>query len=325
MNVKSVLQFIRNFLFAIVNREFLIFVFFLALSGVFWLIMALNETYESEVQMPLRLVNIPRDVVITTEMEDTIIVSVRDKGYALATYLYSDRLHPINVNFNSYANRNTGVGHVPLSDIQRAVYQQLFNSSKIAAVKTDKVDFTFNYGVSKKLPIKIVGKVVPSRSYYLARTKFEPQTVTVYASKEMLDSMHYVATDWVNIVNFDDTITHILSIKPVRGVKVVPNSVRATFYPDILTEEAVEVPITAVNMPPGKVLRTFPSKIKVRFTVGASRVRSIHPDQFMVIADYRDLAARPSDKCSLMLHIQPRGIKNARLEFSQVDYLIEQQ
>lgn len=312
-------------MFAIVNREFLIFVFFLALSGVFWLLLALNETYESELQIPLRLVNIPKNVVITTEMEDTVTLSVRDKGYTLATYLYSDRLHPVNVNFNSYANRNTGVGHVPLTDIQRAVYQQLFNSSKIISVKTDKVDFTFNYGISKKLPIKIVGNIVPSKSYYLARTQLEPQTVTVYASKETLDSMRYVATDWVNIVNFDDTITHSLSIKTIRGVKFVPDKIRATFYPDILTEETVEVPITAVNMPPGKTLRTFPSKIKVRFTVGASLVRRIHPDQFMVIADYNALAIRPSDKCSLMLHIQPRGIKNARLEFSQVDYLIEQQ
>ena len=30
--------------------------------------------------------------------------------------------------------------------------------------------------------------------------------------------------------------------------------------PDVLTEESVDVPVTAINMPDNMVLRTFPSK-----------------------------------------------------------------
>ena len=36
----------RNLLFSMFNKEFLIFLFFLLLSGAFWLVMTLNETYE---------------------------------------------------------------------------------------------------------------------------------------------------------------------------------------------------------------------------------------------------------------------------------------
>ena len=43
-----VVDIIRNFLFSVVNKQFLIFLFFLAFSGIFWLLMALNETYERE-------------------------------------------------------------------------------------------------------------------------------------------------------------------------------------------------------------------------------------------------------------------------------------
>ena len=41
---------VRNFLFSRTNGEFLIFLFFLILSGIFWLLMTLNETYEKEIQ-----------------------------------------------------------------------------------------------------------------------------------------------------------------------------------------------------------------------------------------------------------------------------------
>ena len=97
-----------------------------------------------------------------------------------------------------------------------------------------------------------------------------------------------------------------------------------TIYPDILTEESVEVPIEAVNMPEGKILRTFPSKIKVTFTVGGSRFRNIRPEQFVVVADYDDITNHPSDRCPIKLSQFPNEIRRPKLEMTQVDYLIEQ-
>ena len=78
-------------------------------------------------------------------------------------------------------------------------------------------------------------------------------------------------------------------------------------------------------MPEGKVLRTFPSKVRVNFTVGASLFRLINADQFSVVVDYNELIANPSDKCSIILKTSPHSVRNARLQRSQVDYLIEQQ
>ena len=69
-------RFIKNFLFSIVNREFLIFLFFLIVSGTFWLLMALNETVEREFEVPVSLVGVPKDVVITTDIQDTLKVTL---------------------------------------------------------------------------------------------------------------------------------------------------------------------------------------------------------------------------------------------------------
>jgi hypothetical protein len=41
--LRNIFQIISNFLFSRANREFLIFMFFLALSGIFWLLMTLNQ------------------------------------------------------------------------------------------------------------------------------------------------------------------------------------------------------------------------------------------------------------------------------------------
>ena len=286
--------------------------------------MALNETYEKEIRVPIQLTNIPTNVVMTTEMEDTIRVTIKDKGYTLATYLYGDGIRPLRINFNTYTNRQSGYGNIPSADVLKLVSQRLFTSSRITQIKPEKLDFYYNYGEAKVLPIKMSGRVIPGKSFYLAHTRFWPSKVTVYANKKILDSLKFVRTEPLDIVNFNDTVIKTISLEKIKGVKAVPAKVRIGLYPDILTEESVEVPIRAINVPEGKVLRTFPSKVKVSFTVGASMFRCISPQQFAVIVDYKEVIMHPSNKCNIYLHTKPHEVRNVKLDIQKVDYLIEE-
>ena len=279
----QIINMVRNFLFSSANREFLTFFFFLVLSTIFWLMTALNETYEREVSVPTYLVNVPKNVVITSDMEDTVRVTVRDKGFALLAYIYGEGVRPININFQSFVTRQSGYGVVPSQELMKMVNQRFSGASKVVQVKPDRLDFYYNYGLSRQVPVKMAGVVVPGKSFYLARTRFWPETVTVYGSKQTLDSLRYVKTVPINITNFNDTVVKTVALEKIKGVKIVPNTVRIGLYPDILTEETIEVPVTAVNMPEGKVLRSFPQRVTVNFIVGASMFRSISSDQFAVV------------------------------------------
>ena len=321
----QIINMVRNFLFSSANREFLTFFFFLVLSTIFWLMTALNETYEREIGVPAYLVNIPKNVVVTSDMEDTVRVTVRDKGFALLAYTYGEGICPINVNFQSAITRQSGYGVVSSQELMKMINQRFSGSSKIVQVKPDRLDFHYNYGLSRQVSVKMSGHVVPGKSFYLARTRFWPEKVTVYGSKQALDSLRFVKTVPINITNFNDTVLRTVALETIKGVKIVPNTVRIGLYPDILTEENIEVPIMAINMPEGKVLRTFPQRVTVNFIVGASMFRSISPEQFAVVVDYNEIIDHPSDKCSIHLRETPQGVRNARLKMTQVDYLIEEQ
>ena len=84
-------------------------------------------------------------------------------------------------------------------------------------------------------------------------------------------------------------------------------------------------PQYAFNLPEGKVLRTFPSHVSVKFIVGASMFRTVKADQFVVVVDYNEVTKQASDKCELHLVKSPYMVRNAQLEINQVDYLVEQQ
>lgn len=315
---------VRNFFFRLVNKEFLIFLFFLALSGAFWLLLALNDTYEKELRIPIRIVNIPKNVVPISNVNDTLKVTVRDKGYTLCAYLYGEKIKTLNIPFASYIKYN-GVGNVTSAELSKLVYMELFSSSRIVSVKPDKYEYFFNYGKHKRIPVRLSGKIMPEASYYIAKVEFSPKAVDVYGSTKILDSIKSIYTERINIHNLRDTIVKELDLRSIKGVKFVPSRVKVSVYPDVLTEESVEVPITALNMPDGKILRTFPSRVKVTFTVGASIFRSIQIDRFKVIVDYNELMAAPAEKCNVKIASVPHGVKNARIEQPQVDYLIEEQ
>ena len=196
----------RKFLLAFANKKFLIFLFFLFLSTIFWLSIALNEVVEKEISVPIRLVNVPQNAVITMPLPDSVRVTLRDKGFALLSYLYGDKLHSIAINFLTYTNKNANIGQVPNTDIQKYILQYLYASTHLISIKPDKFDFYYNYGLSKRVSIRLKGTIRTASGYYLSQVRFNPERVTIYASKHLLDSITHIYTQPLHIKNMVDTI-----------------------------------------------------------------------------------------------------------------------
>lgn len=326
------IELVRNFLLRLLNKQFLIFFFFLVLSSIFWLIMTLNETYEKEMAIPLRLAGVPRKVVITDKPDSVIRFTVRDKGYMIVAYLADGAFRPLFFDFTAYSD-GKGTGTIPIADVQKQIYQQLSKSSKIISVKSDRVRFYYNYGISKKVPVRLSGMVRPRQNYYLAGTRFNPDSVTVYASRRLLDSIHAAYTQRLEIENFTDRKTVNVALRKITGAKFVPSQVRAEFTADVLIEESVQVPIECINLPDDKVLRTFPGTVEVRFVVGTRQLRrmaktsdgkELSPNGFKLVVDYNEVVKRKGDKCHIALHALPPGVRSAKPLTEWVDYLVEQ-
>ena len=176
------------------------------------------------------------------------------------------------------------------------------------------------------MPVRWNGRVIPEELYFISRVEYSPDSVTVYASEEKLDSINMVYTEPLNYANFRDTLVVNCHLSKLKGVKMVPDHIKVSFLTDVLTEERIEgVPIQGINMPEGKILRTFPAKVAISFVTGVSVYRNLRPSDFRVVADYQEIKQNPSEKCRIYLKDVPSGISRARLETTLVDYLIETQ
>lgn len=322
MEERSVMQILKNFLLSNINKQLFTFLFFLILSAIFWLILTLNEGYEKELKIPVRIVNVPKNVMLTSPSVDTVRATVRDQGWVLLNYMFGEYNNNVKIDFRNY-DKTFGKGVVPNADLKRLIEQSLESSSKVTAVKPEKLEYFYNNGEHKRVPVHWNGRVIPEQLFFISHVNYKPDTVDVYASREKLDSIRIVYTEPLNYVGFRDTLLVDCKLAHAADVKVVPERIQVVFHTDLLTEESIDVPIKCINLPAGKTLRTFPAKVRVNFVAGVSQIRELTADEFIVVADYLEIEQKASEKCNIYLKEVPHGISRATLNTKQVDYLIE--
>ncbi|MDD6783557.1 MAG: YbbR-like domain-containing protein [Bacteroidaceae bacterium] len=312
----------KRFLKSSLNRNLWAFLFFLVLSFGFWLFLTLEEEYDLEVSVPVKLVNVPGNVVITTPPQNVIKVTLHDNGGTLLKYKYSNLLDTIKIDFNDYV-KSSGYVSILTSEITRETFEKLNVATKVVSVKPDTVEYFYNYGTYVKVPVVINGKITADSLYAVGDTSISPQYAKVYASRELLDTLTRVYTKPFVLEKLNKTTTHTVGLAKIRGAKIVPEKIKVTFDADLVTENTVQVPVEYINFPAGKTLKTFPGMVSVTFHVGMKRFREVTADKFAIVVTYDEVMKSSGNRLRLSLKDKPRGVSHIRILPEEVEFLIE--
>lgn len=314
---------IRSFLLSPKCRQFLIFLFFLFVASFFWMLQKLNDTYEMELSIPVRVEHVPDNVVLTAPPPETMRVVVRDKGTVLINYLLGRNAYPVTFNFADWDNES-GKVRVESSSFTKAIASQLMGTTQITSIRPGAFDVIYTRGKAKRIPVKVNGHITPEKQYYIAETHIKPDSVLVYAPQEILDTIQEASTVDFKLENVSDTIKQQTALQPVKGAKFVPGRVELMLCPDMYTEKKVEVPIHPINFPGDKTLKTFPATVSVTFQVGLSRFKDVNADDFLITVSYDELLKCKQDTYHVKLKAAPDDAHHIRIEPADVDFLIEQ-
>lgn len=313
---------IRNFLNSSLNREFLVFLFFVMVSAGFWLMETLNEDYESETSIPVEYLNVPENVVITSDVPHDIKVRIKDKGFTLFRYKLTPIPAPVKINFLDYQEKGNSV-RITQAEIQKQLTNILESSSQLLSFKPESFDMVYTRGQAKRVPVRLKGNASAKQQYDITSVTFSPDTLTIYAPEDILDTIHVVFTAPISYHELDESITFDTEMWRPRNVKFVPEKVTVTINVARLTEKTIEVPITPVNVPKGKIVRTFPSKVKVTFQTVMQEFEKIQPEEFTVIVDYDSLNADDMERCEPVATRYPSNIKHMGIWPREIEYLVE--
>ena len=315
---------IKSLLFGKKSHDFFVFLFFFVVSSGICLLQQLNETFESEISIPLELKNVPENVHITTGLPPQLNITIKERGTTLLRFFRYSVHNAIEVDFDKYdAGLTNARVQVPSFDVERLIQKQLGVTSHITSMRPDTLEYYYNRGVARRLPVKICGSISASPQNYIQSITLSEDSVMVYAPNAVLDTMQYAYSQAVNLSGMKENSVHNVSFRRMKGVEYEPNTVQMTAHVGYYAEKTVEVPIIGLNFPGDKELRTFPSKAKVTFRVESGRYQRITAENFVLAITYEELLQNPTDKYRLHLKSLPEGVTNARISPREVDYLIE--
>lgn len=312
----------RDGLSKIWNRQFLIFLFFLLLSSAFWLFQALNEIYEEDFEIKVEIKNVPEGAIITTEAVSKIDLTLRDRGVTLLNYKYGFQFNPITIDYNTYAN-TTGHVRILTKELIKQASSQLASSTQIISTKPDTIEFYYNHGLHKRIPVVIEGEVRTENGYATTGSRISEDSVTVYAASSLLDKITEARIKVDFLKNISDTTTMKLKISPIRGAKFIPEDIEFEVFVDRLVEKRLQVPIQSEGFPKNMVLLPIPQEAEVLFLIGMNRYNEVTPKDFTIAANYADMPKNGTSGYPLRLKSKPEDAIRARIVPNKVEYVIE--
>ena len=304
------------------SKDLLLFAVAFLIASFFWLLQALNEIYETDLQVPVEISNLPEEVLITDPPVSHLTLTVREKGSTLLLHYFGNKNRPVRIDFNKWRN-NESHTRIPVGSIEKEIKAALPGSTVLLGTKPSVIEYYYSLGEKKKVPVRLNIQSSTAIEYVVTDTLVRPDSVWAFAPTGILASLQEVSTQKDTFLQINDTVNAEIPLQKMRGVKFVPEKVKVTIPTDLLVEKTVEIPIVGTDFPPNKRLRTFPSKVNITFQVGTSKYNSITADNFVLVASYDELVNNTTGKYVPHLKTVPPGASHIRISPQEVEFLIE--
>lgn len=300
-------------------RNILLFIPFLAIAGVFWLIIALDDDLQNEYSVSVELVNVPDSVMFITDPPTSIRVNVRDRGTRMVSrVLYDDPV--LKLDF-SRLGRN-GVFRVSAATLQSYMRNVFGGSAQILSLSPDSIYAEYTVSAAKEVPVVVVSDIKPAIGQTVGgEITVQPTKVKVYSRSVVLDTIQNVFT--TNIVRRDvsSPLTFNVGLKQIPGCRIVPNQVTVHVPVEPLETRSDIVEVMPINVPVTESLMVFPATVKVNYLVPYS-APDVSEKEFTVVVDYNDIEDNKKHVVPLILKSAPARVLNAELEVDSVEYTI---
>lgn len=318
-------QEVRAFFKNISWKKILTFLFFLLLSCVFWMMQIYRQKYEATLTIPVKYIDIPDSIVFENELPSVISARIRDDGGTLFKYFLTRRNDSMVVDVRDVV-KSTPDKIIQGRNFEQLIRNKLFATSELISYTPTRMSYIYALLHDKKLPVIYNGNVNLAGGHMLiGDLSIFPDSVIVYGSKMALDTLFYAYTvsDTINNVSSEQKIK--VAMKPMQGIKYVPDEVVLTIPADKFVEKEVEVPVTCINLPNNLSIKFFPSSVKIPYLVGSKKEDDITKENFSITIDYNDIKDLSNSSVPVRITDSPDYIRTKIPVPSEVEFVLEKQ
>lgn len=308
------------------NRRFITFLFCVAISTFFWLMMSLAKEYTIELKFPVDYINPPADKVITNRLPATIDLKISATGFNLLVYKLKHRKETILMDIK-YSKALSVKNHYYLPTNYRVdkITDQFERDIKVLRVYPDTIFLNFNKKVTRKVPVKLNMKIDYDKHFQQSDSvRLIPDHISVSGAADEVEKISFVVTEFVSLKNVNDSLSmklNILQTPELKQVDLSQSFVEAKVNVTKYTEGNLELPVEVENLPHGFSLKIFPDKVNVKYHVAFENYEKINALQFRAVVDYSKIE-QGSTKLKVQLLKSPAEVRSIKLNPEKVEYII---
>lgn len=304
------------------KRRFLSFLIFLAISTALWFLIKLTKDYSTQTVFFVHYTEVPTNKWVSTPEQQVKLTFEADGFVTLGHNLVRDKRRVVDISLSEVPYRLEGGVTYSYSSqyVAEKVAEWLSIPASSITINDDKQFFNMEDLQSKVLPVVVPLEVKTQRQYRVYGDPVtDPSTITVYGSKNVLDTLTSIYTEPLIAENANGQLHQTLKLNLYEGaIHSETNTVEATVAVEKYTEQEVEVPVTTTD---SLSVRFFPETMKVRCMVAIKDFGQLNPSSFQVLADTAQLHRR-EPLLNIALVRVPDHVVVISAKPSQVEYLI---
>ena len=288
--------------------------------------MSLSKEYTTDLNFPVKYINLPSDKVIANHLSENIDIEVKSTGFNLLIYKLKQKKETILIDIkDSKLLSLKNHYYLPTNSRIDKITKQFSNDIKILKVYPDTIFLNFNKKITKRIPVKANLKIDFAKQYQQSDSiKLNPAFINISGASDLVNKINYVETEPLVLKNISDSLTIKLTIFKTPDLKLVDlsqSTISATVNITKYTEALLELPIDVENLPTGYDLKLFPDKVSIKYNVGFQNYEKINAIQFRAVVDYLKIESG-SNKLKIQLAKYPPEIRAIKLNPERVEYII---
>ncbi|MBD5284740.1 MAG: hypothetical protein HDS29_00480 [Bacteroides sp.] len=303
------------------GKEILLFLLFLMISYVFWLLLTLNNEMQEDIEVPVEIAGIPDSVTVISNIPESLKISVRDKGSALMKYKLGG-IKPMKINWADYSQAKNKF-LLNKADLGAKIRDYISSSSQLVTMLPDSISLSYTTTPGRRVAVKVQADLKPIfGSIINGPLTTNTDSVWLFSVEDLPHNLTHVETLPIVRSSLSDTTEITVAIKPLPGVKIVPEEIVVKVPVEPLIARRQMATVIAKNIPDNISLHTFPSRIEIAYLVPMSEYNS-EPYDINAYVDYADIANNTSGKLPVTLSLYPESYHSVEAIPDSVEYITE--
>jgi len=260
------------------SHKIIAFLLAIVFSLSMWFIVNMGRDYSITIDIPLRVINMPSDIALSSEIPEKASVSLSGEGWKLIN-LYTN---PPTIQLNAETQQ---------INLFEQVRQQVGALSELNVLQVEPlvISIETEQRVSKKVPIITQVEIELKEQYgIIGSPRLEPDSVTVTGAASRMAEVESWNTRETEFTDISSNLQVSVELEqPQAAVQINPTS--TLFHVEVaeFTEAEVRIPIRTRNLPSGKAVTYNPSSITVRFDVPIEQFSAVQDTRpFVAYVDY---------------------------------------